>query len=156
MFSFLKEVLLDTPIDMIKDSPILGSLMALIMLALFAMLFIIISAFVYYILNNSFTKSEKATARVVSKYFTAQHTVTTTQMMLVGKVMIPTTQITTYPDTWTLVVEKNHEQGEVNVSKSFYEEAKEQNFVEIMYHTGRLDKSFKPQSVLSIITQKVE
>lgn len=151
MFSFLKEVLVDAPIDMIKDMPIIGSILALIMFILMTMLCVIIFMLGYHIINNSFMKSEKTTAIVVSKFFTPQHTVTTTQMMLVGKVLVPMPQTISYPDTWTIVVEKDHEQGQINVSQSFYNEIKEQNTVEVMYHTGRLDKTFQPESVLGII-----
>lgn len=156
MFTFLKEFFIDAPIEMIQDSPIVGTILMLIMLALLAILFFIIFASSYYILNNSFTKSEKGTATVVSKYFTAKHTVTTTQMMLVGKVMIPTTQTITYPDTWTLIVEREYEQGKVNVSQELFNEVKESTLLDIMYHKGRLDKKFHPENVLGISTQKVD
>lgn len=155
MFSFLKEFFIDMPIDMIKDSPIMGSIMAFMMFIIVAILAIFIFALTYYILNNSFTKNEKETVVVVSKYFTPQHTVTTTQMMLVGKVLVPLTQTITYPDTWTLVVEKDYEQGNVNVSQSLYNEVEKNMMVEVMYHTGRLDKTFKPESVLGFVKQKV-
>lgn len=130
--TILKEIG-ETTVWMLKDWP-MGTVIGILMIVLILLVMVLVGGLIFTGLDFAWRESQTGMGRVVNKGFIPAHT--TTSMMMVGKVSIPTTH--RHPDEWVIGVEIDGcGTDQVSVSQDFYDSTNKGDRLNIEYSTGR-------------------
>lgn len=139
LFKELFEMFSDWPLGTIVGILILGTVLALAVLAVRGL---------YFAIDSWFLPKKRGTGRIVGKTFTPAHTQVIMMYNVATKTNMP--QIIHRPDDWSVSVEVGGKQDDISIGQELYDLLSEGSMVMAGYVTGRFSGNLYLKEIFQV------